>query len=191
MVFERMGYLADSILPGFASVYDARSKEQIHQILDMLTEFTNDSVLDSFVRCLARSEATYEVAPLIDLYERSDDENLRWSAGNTLWGSKRVKGLSPWIQEKLLGPPDGAKQMLCFAAARHLKPDECRVAVESVLPEWPGRAATALQRVGNLDSIELLRKTEVPKRPGVGWIRKAIEKAILKIEQRAAGPGQA
>ena len=157
----------------------------VPQVVEVLLRWIpgveDERVQEHLVRALAASGEPFDGRPLVDLFEKSQSEVLRWAIANTL-AEARPLGISDWLVSAVTGSSYGQpREMLLLAMARLVPVEPAKEMLRSLFDEFPGHAAMAFGEIGTPDDIGLL---ELKRRATKGWVRKEIDKAIRRIRSR-------
>jgi len=171
--------------PGLDSLsrhYSPISSGVVEILLRWLPLVSDETVQVLLVRALECSKGTFDGKPLVELFESSRSELLRWTIANTL-AESRPLGVTDWLLSVVGDPSSGkAREMLVLAVARLAPKGPAKQALIGLLDEFPGHVAMALAKIGDEHELELLRAKEKSTK---GWIKKEINKAIRSIEKRS------
>ena len=155
-------------------------------LLSWLPRTEDVGVQEMIVRALAAASPThrFDGGPLATVFNETSSDSLRWAIANTL-AVVRAEHIEGWIVTALQRPGSGkAREMLCIAAARLLKPEIANPLLISLLREMPGHAALGLAISGSKRELVPL---ESQLRNTKGWARREVEKAISAIRRNDAG----
>lgn len=159
---------------------DRRAAEIVAKWL--LNDKVHINVREVLARALGRGPRDFVGAPLVQAYGDIEAEHVRWAIANSI-EIARPPELAGWVLAKVRATDTGRpKEMLVIALARLQNDEEARSAIRDAFGEVPGHAATSLGLVGTGEDAEFLRAQLASAR---GWVRKEIEKAILRINKRA------
>jgi hypothetical protein len=162
--------------------YGPLTTEAIRVLLRWLPHVTALSIQEAIVRDLAYVTETFDVRPLLTVFERTSSESLRWAIANTLAELRPLDARS-WVTQALGRREFGrAREMLPLALSRIAPREIANAILLEHLDEMPGHVALGLAESGGPAEAEVLRRKAAGEK---GWIRKELERAIRKIEKRA------
>jgi hypothetical protein len=137
----------------------------------------------ALVRSLAAAGVPFDGRPLVDLFESTDSDMLRWAISNTLYEG-RARNCTEWIEKAVTKSEYGdARQMLMTALGRLSSPEVAKPLLMSLYDEFPLHVPDGLARAGGLDALAFLRDKE---RSAKGPAKRYAKQAIKALERRAA-----
>lgn len=140
------------------------------------------SVIDSVVRALGAVRCEFDPSRLIELFEKTNSESIRWAIANTL-AEARPQSAGQWILRSLNQSGYGkAREMLALAAARTNSPAVVNPELVTLLDELPGHAAVALSESGTTDELPALERAYARSS---GWTRDELGRALAVIRARS------
>lgn len=150
-------------------------------LLTWLGQIEQEEIQAAIVRSLTASGVEFDGAILVELFENSSSDSLRWAIANTIAEARPV-GITDSLLRVVPDSSYGdARQMLLLALAR-LVPATCANKVLwDVFDELPGHAADALAESGDSHALEELRKRRNSYK---GWVRNRIDRAIRFITRK-------
>jgi hypothetical protein len=174
------GYPVDS-LSSLAGTYGPLPNPVVEVLLRWLPKTNDIKVSEWLVRELAAAKGPYDGRPLIELFDRSSSEHLRWVIGNTLALSSATN-VVPWLLSAARNPEYGrARQTLILAIPRHAPAEEGRAALLACFDDFPGHASEALAKIGGPSDLDFLTGQ---RRRCSGWVGREIDAAIRRIRKR-------
>jgi hypothetical protein len=174
------GYPASS-LSDLVNRYAPIGGELATTLVELLGTVKHPNVLDSVVRALGATRHDLDLSPLIDLFEGSSSESLRWAIGNTI-AEARPPGVGPWVLKAVSNSSYGkSREMLALAAARTNPPDQANPVLLRLLDELPGHAALGLAESGTASELPTLERAY---KAAKGWEREQIGRTIAIIRRR-------
>ena len=145
------------------------------------SEFEEPNTLEMLVRGLATPSQRFNGEILTDLFDRTENEVLRWSIANTIFESKPLK-IENWLKTTINRDDIGiSKEMLLLALPRILEVEESREYLYKYFEEFPTHSANAIAEIGTNEDIEFLANHKKGKEK---WVIKEIEKAEKKIRKK-------
>lgn len=163
--------------------YAPLPREVVTVLLDALRRVESTAAQEQIVRALGASGVSFSGDSLVELFNRTDSDSLRYAVANTM-AEAPVTGIGLWVlqaaQDEQIGT---ARQLLLLAAARHNAAPVANPVLLGLLDQLPGHAAMALAETGGHREIrELERKYEEAR----GWEREQIGRALSVIRRRIA-----
>ena len=150
-------------------------------LVGLLVSTRHPSMQEGLVRALAAARSPFDVAPLVELFERTNSEMLRWAIANT-FAEVRPVALGSWLMRAVLDPKYGkAREMLAVAVARTTSPDQANPVLVELLNDLPGHAALGLAETGTTAEVSALKKAYSR---AAGWQREQIGRTLDIIERR-------
>lgn len=170
------------------------SPDVVSILSDWLPKITDDQVREGLVRALGAASEPFDGSILVDCFNSTSSESLRWAIANTI-AEVRPLGISVWLVTAVTKVELGdSRQMLVLALGRMMKPRESRPILRSLLSQMPGHVALALADVGDDQDAKVLGSMLESIRgevsPSAAWIRASLAKAIHQIESRLQGNAQ-
>ena len=155
---------------------------EVVQVLAGWLQRTSDAtVQEEIVRSLASVEESFDVSPLLTLFERAESESLRWAIANTVAELRPLDARS-WVIESLGRRDLGrAREMLPLALARIAPPNVANHVLVEYLAEMPGHVALALAESGGAAERQQL-EDQLPT--AKKWEKREIQRAIKAIQRR-------
>lgn len=181
----RVGVRGDSLTSIVAA--SAPISGQLAEVLvSMLKREDLNRMHESIVRSLGAAGESFDSTPLVELFQTTPSDSLRWAIGNTL-AELRPLNLGVWLEGAFKNKAYGdARQMLALAIGRSLPLNTARRLLIESYDEFPGHVSMALGECGGLDELAFLRS----QLPGAsGWVKNEIVRAVTAIESREAGRG--
>ena len=170
-----------SSLDNLAQEYAPLSSDVAEILLSWITRSTDRYLQESLIRSLAATGARFNGQPLVEVFENTQSEVLRWAIANTI-AEARPSGITNWLFSAVQDAAYGdARQMLCLAVARLGSQQSANNILVSVFDQLPGHVAMALAECGGRREIGLLREKRAKYG---GWIKKEIDKAVRAISKR-------
>lgn len=178
--FASRGMSAPSLIQ-LHKKYRVHGPELADAYVQALSATGNAKLQDQMIRLLGDLKAAYDVRPVIDLFQRTSSESLRWAIANT-FAETDPNGLERWIQDALINKAFGkSREMLALAAARLLPRSVSVPLLLRVISEFPGHVALAMAECGTGAEIDALEKAG--KRAS-GWEKQQIARTIAIIRRR-------
>jgi hypothetical protein len=179
---ENRGYPASS-LSDLVNRYAPIQGELAAALVELLGTVKHPNVIESIVRALGATRYDLDPRPLIELFESSGSESLRWAIGNTI-AEARPRGVGPWVLKALSNSTYGkSREMLALAAARTNPPDQANPVLLRLLDELPGHAALGLAESGTSSELPALERAYMS---ATGWEREQIGRTMAIIRRRTA-----
>lgn len=171
-----------SSLDRLAHEYAPLPADVVEVLLDWIPRATDPNLQESLIRPLGAAGVRFNGKSLIEAFENTQSELLRWAIANTI-AEARPSGVTDWLVGVVQDPAYGdARQMLCLAVAR-IAPQIANDILVSIFDQLPGHVAMALGESGGRREVGLLRE----KRDKYGgWIRNEIDRAVRVIAKRLA-----
>jgi HEAT repeat protein len=182
-ILQDLGDIAvtPSSLDRLAHEYAPLSADIVEVLLKWLPAVTDRHVKESLVRALGATAKRFDGKPLIEAFESTQSEGLRWAIANTI-AEARPAGVTDWllgvVQDQSYGD---ARQMLLLALARLAPRQIANDILLSVFDQFPGHAALALAESGGRRELGLLREKRDKHK---GWIKREIDRAVRSIAKR-------
>lgn len=177
---QRIGVVVSS-LSELPSRYAPISAEVVQILLRWIPVVTDEKIQEWLVRVLASTKVPFDGAPLIDLFEKTKSDNLRWVIANTL-SLTHPTGVTEWVLKAAINPSLGkSREMLALAVAQLAPKEIANATLVAIFDEFPGHVAEGLSKIGEKRELEFL---ETHLEDSKGWVKKAIEKAIRSINKR-------
>ena len=127
-------------------------------LLKWLRQTEQEEVQTAIVRSLTACGVEFDGAILVELFENTSSESLRWTIANTIAEARPV-GIAGWLLRVVPDSSYGeARQMLLLALARLVPATVANKVLWDVFEELPGYAADALAESGDSHALEELRK---------------------------------
>jgi hypothetical protein len=153
----------------------------VRVLLDWLPRIPDAHVQEQMIRALAAAKDPFAGTVLVELFDASQIELLRWAIANTI-AEARPTGIAAWVAQALVDKRNGkAREMLALASARLLDRARATLLLQSMLDELPLHAAKALGEVGD-EAVARVLEERLRKAKGVQ--RKELEHAIRKIRRK-------
>lgn len=177
---QRIGVVASS-LPDLIHKYAPLPKEIVQILLKWVPVAEDEDIQEWLVRALAGTRVKYDGSALIELFEKTQSETLRWVIANTL-ESARPLNVTEWVIDAVMNPSYGdAREMLALAVARLAPKEIANERLIAIFDEFPGHAAAGLAKTGGKRELEFL---EAHREGTKGWVKREINKAIKSINKR-------
>jgi HEAT repeat protein len=153
----------------------------VGMLLVWLPRMTDTGVQEEIVRVLAAAKDPFPGAVLVELFEATPVELLRWAIANTI-AEARPTGIAEWVAQALLDKRYGkAREMLALATARLVDRERANVILQSLLDDLPLHVPLALGEVGDEHAARLL---EERLKGAKGAQRKELERALRRIRKK-------
>ncbi len=173
--------VSPSSLDRLAHEYAPLSTDIVKVLLKWIPRIADDYLQESIIRSLGATRARFDGKPLIEAFENSQSEGLRWAIANTI-AEARPTGVVDWLIGVIQDQDyRDARQMLLLALARLAPKQIANDILSSVFDQFPGHAALALAESGGPRELALLRAKRSKYK---GWIKKEIDKAVRSIAKR-------
>jgi len=174
-----------SSLDRLAHEYAPLSDDVVKVLLNWIPRATDPDIQESLIRPLGATGVSFNGEPLIEAFENTRSEGLRWAIANTI-AEARPMGITDWLLGAVQDPAYGDdRQMLALAVARLASPKIANDVLTSIFDQLPGHVAMALAESGGTRELKLLREK---RKQHKGWIRKEIDKAVRTIAKRLGSP---
>jgi HEAT repeat protein len=155
--------------------------EIVSVLLTWLPRLEEPAVQEAIARDLAQVQEPFDVTPLLELFERTASESVRWAIANTI-AELRPLDSRDWVIRALERRDFGrSREMLPLALARIAPSNVANRVLRAHLDEMPGHVALGLAESGGPEELEVLRQKAQDSK---GWVRKELQRAIKKIEKR-------
>lgn len=176
------------------------SEEVVALLFEWLArEDIDPAIHGSILIGLFKPAKRYDGAPLIDFWNKSKSEAVKWEIGYTVAKAK-PRGLSEWVIQELLDRSNGTgREWLCLAAAKLAPAEVASQAIMAVFDDVPesvrhgtaynGLPEFAAQALGMIGGRSERRFLETKLDATQGRAKKEIEKAIRKIDRRLTKNG--
>ncbi|MCM3874434.1 MAG: hypothetical protein ND895_27400 [Pyrinomonadaceae bacterium] len=170
-----------SSLDRLAHEYAPLSADVVAVLMNWIPRTTDRYLQESLIRPLGATGVSFNGKALIEAFENTGSEGLRWAISNTI-AEARPTGVTDWLIGVVQDPAYGnARQMLCLAVARLASEQTANDVLISIFDQLPGHVALALAESGGRRELKLLREMRTKYK---GWIRKEIDKAVRAIAKR-------
>jgi hypothetical protein len=170
-----------SSLDRLAHEYAPFSEDVVKVLLNWIPRAMDPDIQESLIRSLGAAAVRFDGRPLIEAFENTRSDGLRWAIANTI-AEARPTGLTNWLVGAVQDPSYGdARQMLCLAVARLASLQVANDVLVAVFDQLPGHVAMALAESGGKRELKFLRENRTRYK---GWIRKEIDKAVRLIAKR-------
>ena len=180
MRLAAQGYAANS-LNELVERYAPMPGPLADALVDLLSSVDHPNVREGVVRALGATLAGFNVRPLLELFEQTPSDSLRWAIANTL-AEARPSDVASWALQAVQDVRYGkAREMLALAAARTNAPDAANPVLVRLLAELPGHAALGLAESGTPKELPALRRA---REQASGWEREQIGRTIDIIKRR-------
>jgi hypothetical protein len=182
---RQSGVDVDSILE-LAARYRRIPRHIVELLLHWLPKLENERVQEWVVRTLANVTEPFDGHGLVEAFEKSQNVCFRWAIANTI-AEARPTGVSEWLPRAITNRRYGqAREMLIVALARVVPRETAVPLLLSLFDDFPGHVAEALAEVGGPRELEFLQAAMSNTK---GWARKAIARAMRRIETRCRREG--
>jgi hypothetical protein len=170
------------LLPRFAPLPDTA----VAILLEYLAELDDSAAQEAVIRALGAAAGPFDARLLVEIFEKSTAESLRWAIANTLAaGTARGENLGLWLMGKVRDPSVGkAREMMLPALARLAPAALANPVLVEALNDMPGHSAMGLAISGAAGEAVALESYRTKAR---GWERKEIDKAVSAIRARLKG----
>lgn len=177
---EALGISVNSI-DELRLAYSALPESVVKVLVRWMNRLSIPSLQESIVRELASVQEPFDVRPLLQLFERTTSDSLRWAIANTL-AELRPLDARDWVINALGTSKYGrAREMLLLALARIAPSSVANPVLVTYLEEMPGHVALGLAESGGRLEAELLERQA---RTEHGWVLQELTRAISMIGTR-------
>lgn len=135
------------------------------------------------VRPLAAVKEPFDASPLTVLFEKTNDESLRWQIANAI-AQTRPRDVTDWVVRAVENQAyDQSREMLVLALARLAPKEVAQPILMRLLEHFPGFVAMAWSEIGTDLELQILETKVETAKPA--WVKKEFVRAIKNIKKRA------
>ena len=180
-ILHELGELGiDTDLYDLAQYHAPLSEEIVQLLLKWLPKTEDDRVLEGIVRSLGVPEIPYDGTALIEAFEQTDSDTLRWVIANTI-AEAQPANVGDWLTDAVQKSSYGkAREMLILAVARIIDSQSAISVLKQYANEFPGFVAKAFSECGDRSLINFLDDL---KSDSNSWEQKEIARAITILSK--------